>query len=207
MSSLLERYADKIDGVLGCYDRVVIQGTLPGLCYAQGMTSHLFGANIRVFDYTKFAEPLRDLIVANAKRVAEAEGIEIEFIRRSRGFRKEDRIQEILAQRGHHQGLVHIFSAMEMCTTYKPWHDKKTGKTFLRADSGKCLHYYFYFIDPVLGLCYLRVPTWCPFRLQFYFNGHNPLAGALKKRGMGAVREWGRHHEVASVSGVALRAA
>ena len=31
---------------------------------------------------------------------------------------------------------------------------------------GKCLHYYFYFIDPQLGLCYLRVPTWCPFRLS-----------------------------------------
>jgi len=40
----------------------------------------------------------------------------------------------------------------------------------------KCLHYYFYFINEELGLCYLRVPTWCPFRLQFYFNGHNRLA-------------------------------
>jgi hypothetical protein len=26
-----------------------------------------------------------------------------------------------------------------------------------------------------------RVPTWCPFRLQFYFNGHNRLATALDK--------------------------
>jgi hypothetical protein len=32
-----------------------------------------------------------------------------------------------------------------------------------------------------LGLCYLRVPTWCPFRLQFYFNGHNALAAQLQK--------------------------
>jgi hypothetical protein len=46
---------------------------------------------------------------------------------------------------------------------------------------GKCLHYYFYFIDPELGLCYLRAPTWCPFRLQFYFNGHNALAAQLQK--------------------------
>lgn len=31
---------------------------------------------------------------------------------------------------------------------YKPWHDKPTGKTFVKNDSGKCLHYYyFYFID------------------------------------------------------------
>ena len=45
----------------------------------------------------------------------------------------------------------------------------------------KCLHYYFYFIDADLGLCYLRVPTWSPFRLQFYFNGHNALAAHLKQ--------------------------
>jgi hypothetical protein len=77
---------------------------------------------------------------------------------------------------------VHIISAMEACSSYKPWYDKNTGRTFLKPDSGKCLHYYFYFIHPELGLCYLRVPTWCPFRLQFYFNGHNLLASKLRAR-------------------------
>jgi hypothetical protein len=38
-------------------------------------------------------------------------------------------------------GLVAILSAMEPCSTYKPWHDKGTGKTYLRPDDGKCLHY------------------------------------------------------------------
>ena len=44
---------------------------------------------------------------------------------------------------------------------------------------GKCLHYYFYFMDAELGLIHLRVPTWCPFRLQFYCNGHSWLARQL----------------------------
>ncbi len=78
--------------------------------------------------------------------------------------------------------MIHIFSAMECCNTYKPWHDKTTGKTFLKFDQSKCLHYYFYFIDKELGLCYLRVPTWPPFRLQFYMNGHNLLAHKLDKK-------------------------
>ena len=30
----------------------------------------------------------------------------------------------------------------------------------MRPATGKCLHYYFYFIDAELGLIYLRVPTW-----------------------------------------------
>ena len=37
-------------------------------------------------------------------------------------------------------------------------------------------------MDEDLGLCYLRVPTWCPFRLQFYFNGHAWLAAKLKEK-------------------------
>jgi hypothetical protein len=110
--------------------------------------------------------------------------LEIEFIRKSKSFRKEDRIREILQTRGQHPGLVHIFSAMETCTAYYPWHDKQTHKTYVKSRQGKCLHYYFYFIDEDLGLCYLRVSTWCPFRLQFYFNGHNWLANQLEQQGI-----------------------
>lgn len=39
---LTERYSNQISGILHCYDRIVIQGTLPGLCYADGMTSYLY---------------------------------------------------------------------------------------------------------------------------------------------------------------------
>ena len=35
--SLMERYDDGIAGVLSCYDRLVITGTLPVVCYATGM--------------------------------------------------------------------------------------------------------------------------------------------------------------------------
>lgn len=184
MASLLQRYSEQILGVLSCYDRVVIQGTLPLFCYPEGMASYLSSHHIRIFDYARFAEPFRDVIRDNAVRIAHENGLEIEFIRKLKSFRKEDRIKAILDKRGLHPGLVHIFSAMEPCESYSPWHDKKTGKTFLRRDSGKCLHYYFYFIDPVWGLCYVRVPTWCPFRLQFYFNGHNHLAAKLRDLGI-----------------------
>jgi len=106
------------------------------------------------------------------------------LIRRGRKFRKEDRIAEILEERGDHPGLVHIFSAMETCSTFEPWYDKKKQKAFLRRDGGRCLHYYFYLVDPVLGLCYVRVPTWAPFRLQVYFNAHHWLARQLEDRGV-----------------------
>ena len=178
---LTEKYADSLDGVLGCFDRIVIMGSLAELCYAKGMTHYLYAHDIRIFDYARFAEPLRDEIRANAEALAQAQGLEIEYIRK-KDFRKEDRIRAILDQRGSQPGLVHIFSAMEPCASYRPWHDKRTGHTYLQPDSGKCLHYYFYFVDADLGLCYLRVPTGCPFRLQFYCNGHAHLAHQLSQQ-------------------------
>jgi hypothetical protein len=181
MTLLTERYATQIAGVLSCYDRIIITGTLPGICFAEGMASYLRVHGVRLFDYPRFVEPLRDEVRQNAERIVREHGLEIEFIRSVHAFRKEDRIRAILQQRGSQPGLVHIFSAMEPCPAFTPWHDKSSGRTTLRYKDGKCLHYYFYFIDPELGLCYLRVPTWAPFRLQFYCNGHHWLADQLRQ--------------------------
>ena len=123
------------------------------------------------------AEPLRDAIRGRAQELATSAGIAIEHIAKAH-IRKEEVVAKALERRGDHPGLAHIISAMEACDSYRPWHDKTSGQTFLKPDSGKCLHYYFYFIDDEVGLCYLRVPTWCPFRLQFYCNGHGWLAMA-----------------------------
>jgi hypothetical protein len=52
----------------------------------------------------------------------------------------------------------------------------------------------------------LRVPTWVPFRLQFYCNGHNWLANELGKEGIAfrqldntfiEIADWGRAQELA----------
>lgn len=182
--SLTERYDEQIAGVLSCYDRVVVTGTLPGVCYAEGMTRFLHANGIRIFDYPQFAMKLRDRVRDCAASLAAEAGVTIEHIGKAH-IRKEDVVARVLERRGDHPGLVHIISAMEACDAYQPWHDKQTHKTFVRPDSGKCLHYYFYFLDARFGLIYLRVPTWCPFRLQFYCNGHSWLARKLTARGIG----------------------
>jgi len=184
MINFTERHADKIAFTFSCFDRIVLTGSLVDAGYAEGMTRFIKRLELPIFEYPQYVNGLREELRENAEAVARANNLTIEFIQRN-NFRKEDRIQEIIAQRGEHPGLVHIFSAMEPCPAFKPWHDKKTGKTFLRSAPGKCLHYYFYFILPDLGLCYLRVPTWAPFRLQFYYNGHQELARKLDKNGIG----------------------
>lgn len=183
MKQLTEKYAKDISCMLSCFDRILIEGTLPELSHASGMTAYLYSKKVNIFDYVKFAEPLKDIIKQNTEQIAKENNIEIEFVRNT-SIRKEDLIKGKLLQKGSATGIIHILSALELCTSYKPWHDKKTGRTYLKPDAGKCLHYYFYFNDPELGYGFVRVPTWCPFRLQVYVNGHSILAGKLKEAGI-----------------------
>lgn len=185
----IQKYSSKIQGQISCFDRVVIKGTLHSVGHVGAVTNLLYRKGVLLKDFKSFIAPYRNALHQTAKQIAKQEGIEIEFIRNSRKVRKEDIVQRHLAQRTVETGLVCILSAMESCQNYEYRYNKSNGQSYMQMTSGKCLHYYYYFIDPSFGLCYLRVPTWCPFRLQFYFNGHNWLANELKKAGIDFVLE------------------
>ena len=68
-SGLLQRYENQIHGVLGCFDRVVITGTLTEIAHPAAMAARLFAEGVRCFDIGKFADPLRQRIRANAEEV------------------------------------------------------------------------------------------------------------------------------------------
>ena len=99
---LTERYRARLTGVLSCYDRIIVTGTLPGACYAKGMTGFLSARQIRIFDYPRFAEPLRE----RAAELASAAGVTIEHITKNH-VRKEDAVARVLVVRGDRPGLVH----------------------------------------------------------------------------------------------------
>ena len=103
-------------------------------------------------------------VFANARMNCDANGVAIEHV--NKPHIRKDLIAKVIEQRGKHPGLVHILSAMGACSAYKPWHDKNTHNTFLRLTPGKCLHYYFNFINEEVGLCYSPVPTQGKFVLR-----------------------------------------
>lgn len=101
-----------------------------------GMTSFLNVHYIRIFDTPRFAEPLRERIREGAEKLAVAAGAKIEHIAKAH-IRKEDVVAAVIKTRCDHPGLVHVISAMESCSSYKPWHDKCSHQTYLRPTSGK----------------------------------------------------------------------
>ena len=60
MNPFVKRDKDKTSGVLPCSDRVVSTGTTLDIGYSGVMASHLCYHKIRLFDYPRWAEPLRD---------------------------------------------------------------------------------------------------------------------------------------------------
>ena len=183
LPELHERYAKNIQGQLSCFDRIILFGTFGNIAYPDVMAWQLKQADCKLIDYTKgFANELRLEIRDHVEDLAAGKGIAIEHVNTQE--RKESLIEEVLKKRGEHAGIVHIISAMERCSCFKVGKNYKTGFLQLQWSIGKCLHYYIYFIDEEFGLCYMRIPTWAPCRLQVYLNGHNWLARQMQKAGI-----------------------
>lgn len=180
---LTERFAKDIKGVLQCFDRVVLFGTYKAIGWPGAMGQHLHARGVRLLDYEKtYANTLRLEMAQRVKAVAAEEGLAV--IQVNAGQRKEALVEEILVRRGRRAGVVCILGAMERCRCFKVGKDHASGFLQLQWSPGKCQHYYVYFLDAEFGLGYLRIPTWAPFRLQAYCNGHDWLERRLKSAGL-----------------------
>jgi len=60
MNPLVERHQEEGAGVLSCFDRVVITGTLPDIGHAGAAAQWLGSQGVRLFDYPRWAAPLRE---------------------------------------------------------------------------------------------------------------------------------------------------
>lgn len=182
-NDLTERYAKQIKGVLHCFDRLVLFGTYKTIGWPGAMGKHLDERGVRLLDYEKgYANELRLEVARRVKTVAAEEGLTV--IQVNANQRKEALVEALLHKRGRREGIVCILGAMERCRCYKVGKNHATGFLQLQWSPGKCQHYYVYFIDAQFGLGYLRIPTWAPFRLQAYCNGHDWLERRLKAAGI-----------------------
>ncbi len=170
----------KIAGTVNCLDRVIIQGSLSAWGCPYSINSFLITQGIKITEYRAYAFGKNNAVRARIEKVALENNCHIVHINSPKRFDKEYHIQQILLKRGNKEGIVQIYSSMEICDCYKENYDKANNKCSLVYVTSKCLHYYIYFIDRQFGLCFIRIPTYIPFRIQFYMNGHNYLANKLE---------------------------
>jgi hypothetical protein len=182
-TDLISRYASQLVGSLRCFDRVIMHGTLIDVAHPGALLVSMQAAGFKPRDLARYAQPITQQVREHIIGLVRQHGLEIEMVTR-KNFRQEDRVAAILKTRGTHPGLVHVFAVKETAMVFDTRHARPDGYAQVIVRRGACLHYYLYWIDPMLGLIHVRVPTWLPLRVQVYFNGHSWLAHQLQTAGI-----------------------
>lgn len=177
MTNFLQKHSDKINGVLNCFDRIIFKGYLP-FQHPKALSIFLYGKKLLYKQFMDFAKQQAETLKKHAQKIADRHKRPLEYLN---GYvRKEDKAREIARRDGIKKGLICIFSTLEMAASFALRYGKN--KPRLERAWRKCLHLYFYFIDPEFGLIHVRVQTFFPFTIQVYMNGHEWLGRQLDKK-------------------------
>jgi hypothetical protein len=180
MKDFVETHQSKIRGVLSCFDRMLFRGYLPLRCGSQ-MAGFLNQPHIRFHRLKDFLTEHSLRLKLCAQEMAQREGRPYVYLNQKRPMEREARA---LAEKdGIDKGLVCIFSILEPCRTFSFKFLKD--QTFARSAQRKCLHLYYYFMEPDFGLIHVKVQTWFPMTMQVYVNGQEWLARKLQANGIG----------------------
>ena len=167
--------------MLSCFDRVIFKGYLPltNGPALEGFVDHVL--KILRKDFPAFAEKQAQALVEHAKHLAEQAGAEDRYLQ---GYHRKDKwVDEILRQRPICEGLVCAFCCMETCPAFQLVQGQGRPRLVSKRRPQRVL--YFSFMNPELGLIYIRVTTWFPLTLQVYVNGHSWLAQQMLARHLG----------------------
>ena len=183
MERFLTRHHGRIAGIVAGFDRLLFRGTWRSVSYPDGMARFLGSQRVLYKDFSAFAQQVTARVRTHAEALAQQTGRPLEYVPSS-GTSKDARAREILARDGITEGLVCIFSCVESCRTFTVRGDRTTKRLRVRRQEGKCLHYYFYFVDRAFGLMHVRLQTWLPLTLQVCVNGREWLARQLTTAGV-----------------------
>ena len=179
MREFISKYADRIHGVLSCFDRMLFRGYLPIMSGWQ-MAQFFNNSNIRYRQLKPFLLEHAARVKQHGVDLAQKEGRPFQYLQEK--VRKEELARQI-AERDHiEDGLICVLSVLEPCRTFSFRTEK--GKPFVASARRKCLFLYYYFMDREFGLVHVKLQTWFPLQIQVYVNGHEWLARKLTENGI-----------------------
>jgi len=182
------RFVAKFDAsmvaVLGCFDRVILKGFLPfgGDDHLNRFVDH--GLHMRRNDFIPWMEQASETLGAHGKLLAEQASVPYRYLQ---GYHsKEKIIHGLLREQPRSEGLVAVRCCQETCRTVKLRYGQGRPRLVFAHRPQRVL--YFHYLDPDCGLIHLRIPTWFPFTLPVYVNGHDGLARQLLPAKVGFVQ-------------------
>ena len=187
MQQFIKKYERHITGVLHGWDRIRFRGTIRLLAFVDGLFGWLCHRGVLLKHFKSFSIQLTEELKQSVVAIADAAGKPIRYLAAA-SLSKEDLVQELLRREGVTNGLVCVLSCVEPCDSYNIQRNRETKHIDLVPALRKCLHWYLYFLDPVLGLCHVRIQSWLPFNVHVCVNGREWLCRQLDQKGIGFTR-------------------
>ena len=179
MNNFLSIHHADIVGTLSMFDRIIFKGHITRLFPEGALALLLTKLGVPLKDYGKYFEQVSGDLSAHAQQVAAQAGRPYLYLNGNGGPSKEERARALAAQDGVSAGLIAVFGVVEACSSFRSRHDPKAGRAHFVRERRKCLHFYFYYLDPEFGFMHVRLQSWFPFEIQIYINGREWLARQL----------------------------
>lgn len=187
MDQFIKKYQRDVIGVLSGWDRVRFRGTIRMIAYVDGLLGWLSDRRVLLKHFKPFAEELTSTLRESVTSVAHAAGKSITYLASSL-LSKEDLVAELIRRDGLSEGLVCVLSCVEPCRSYEIRRNAEAKQIEAVSTLRKCLHWYVYFLDPLWGLCHVRIQSWLPFTVHVCINGREWLCRQLDAAGLGYTR-------------------
>jgi hypothetical protein len=97
---------------------------------------------------------------------------------------KEEVALRLAAEQQREHGLIAVLGCVEPCQVVRVRGNKEARRLDVKIETGKCLHYYHYYLDPDYGLRYTRLQSWFPFTMHMGLNGRDWLARQMIQAGL-----------------------
>ena len=188
MQKFIEKYGDRINGVLSGFDRLVLRGTLSKLNYghwdtglksfvADGMEQYLGSNGILYKDYLRHVKQVSQKVKGASVQPFAKAGLPVEYLR-DPSANKEAVARAKAADLGIDQGLICALSSTELSPSFE-----HRGTHLVRRVK-PCQVLYHYQIHSQVGWMYARIQTWFPFNIQVGLNGREWLARQMDQAGL-----------------------
>lgn len=177
MNTILEQYADKINGTFSFFDRMIIKGHIFQFFSTSGKKYFLSEQNVLLKDFSSYANHVTEELVASVEKMTSSQGRPLIYLSSAKSS-KEQMALSVQKKNPVTEGLICTLSVVEYCQTLQPLKNDK-GMLYLANVNRKCKYYYFYYLDKKFGFMHVKLQTWFPFLIQVYINGRELMKTVL----------------------------
>jgi len=142
------------------------------------MEAYLNACRVLIKDFGRFANSLTERVKAAAYALAERTQRPYRYLNSSQ-VSKEQLARQIVPEDNLREGLIAVLGCVEPCLSYVVRGQRETKQIRMELEQRKCLHFYYYYLHPVLGFMHVRVQSWFPFMINICLNGREWLSRQL----------------------------